>query len=184
MSDYEEEPQLVRREEVDDFTRDWVVAQPRVAAFLKMTTRDQNDVDDLLQKVAVAAFRKYDRYDRSKSFPAWVIGIARNELLMFNRKSARDRLAFDVQMVNDLADRSERLGAQWDDYREALHECLERLSKRSRKAISMRYAESLNAPQIGRLLGVSAGNARILLTRARAALRLCIEKRVGGGSSG
>ena len=60
----------------------------------------------------------------------------------------------------------------------ALDQCLETLDERQRKALDLRYRESQEGDEIARRMGLSHAAVRQLLTRARAALQDCIERRL------
>ena len=60
----------------------WTNAQPAVAAYVSSIVRKFQDADDILQQVAVAIVKNYDKYDKNRSFVALAIGFAKNEILM------------------------------------------------------------------------------------------------------
>ncbi len=52
---------------------------------------DASTLEDLVQEVFMVAGRKLDTYDRARSQRAWLLGITRNQVLQFRRRSARYR---------------------------------------------------------------------------------------------
>ena len=54
------------------FTKLWVHAQGTVATFISTMMPEVHRAEDILQDVAVAALRKFDRFDETRSFQAWV----------------------------------------------------------------------------------------------------------------
>src|SRR5215468_5784637 len=54
-----------------------------------------DDVDDLAQEVFLAAYRALPRFQAGEDFAAWLRGIARKEVLMYFRRSARRESALD-----------------------------------------------------------------------------------------
>jgi len=83
--------------------RQWTLAQPVIASYITALVRDFAIRDDLLQDVAVAVLESVDRYDPSKPFIGWAIGITRNILRNHFRRSSRDRLIFDDELTGKLA---------------------------------------------------------------------------------
>ncbi len=74
--------------------RQWTLAQPVIASYITALVRDFAVRDDLLQDVAVAVLESVDRYDPSKPFIGWAIGITRNILRNhFRRHSANSTSA-------------------------------------------------------------------------------------------
>ncbi|MCA8977426.1 MAG: hypothetical protein KDC98_22075 [Planctomycetes bacterium] len=62
---------------------------------------------------------------------------------------------------------------------EALDRCLAGLNERSRHAIVRTYRDGLGRAELGAELGIGTHGVRNLLHRLRAALRDCIERRMG-----
>src|SRR4051812_14855849 len=54
-----------------------------------------DDVDDLAQEVFIAAYRALNKFRPGEDFAAWLRGIARNEVLMYFRSTARRESALD-----------------------------------------------------------------------------------------
>lgn len=46
----------------------WTGAQPAVAAFVSSIIPNFQDADDILQNVAVAVIKNYDKYDKDRPF--------------------------------------------------------------------------------------------------------------------
>ena len=68
------------------FTRLWLPAQPVVVSVLAARIGDRVAVEDLVQEVALAAFKQLHQYDESRSFTAWVLGIAQHKAIDWLRK--------------------------------------------------------------------------------------------------
>ena len=76
------------------------------------------------------------------------------------------------------------LAAEQDDRHEGalghLPSCLDSLGQSAREAIELRYREQLRMVQIGERLKRSEGAVKLLVHRARAALRHCLETKLKG----
>src|SRR5688500_7348536 len=79
-----------------DQNRRWLMA------WFIAATGDPHRAEDLVQDVFAAAFKDADRFDASKSFGAWLRGIARNILLMSHRDAKRRVLSLDPAVLNRL----------------------------------------------------------------------------------
>ncbi|QNN23503.1 sigma-70 family RNA polymerase sigma factor [Planctomycetales bacterium ZRK34] len=158
----------------------WTGAQPVVAGYIRSVVRDFHQSQDVLQQTAVALVRKFDDYDPDRPFVTWAIGIAKLEILRHRRSCASDRLQFSETLIGQIGEEYERLSAQADRSSEALLTCLDQVVGRSRRALELRYRENLKPAQIAVHLRMDAGAVRVMLHRARAALRQCIERRLGG----
>ncbi|MCG8587213.1 MAG: sigma-70 family RNA polymerase sigma factor [Pirellulales bacterium] len=161
------------------FAAKWVEVQHSLETFIAASGPSFHDAEDLLQKVAVIAYEKYDAYEPDRGpFLGWVMGIAKNELMHWRRSSSRDRLVFDEDTVEILA------SAQLERDRDtslvglALEWCIGRVRGRSREALELRYAEDLGPTAIAERMGTSSSSIRVTLARARHDLRACVERRM------
>jgi RNA polymerase sigma-70 factor (ECF subfamily) len=170
---------IVKSKDAVEFTALWTAAQTRIAAFIRTLVPDLDESDELLQRVAVALVQKFDQFDKKRSFVAWAIGMAKYEILYHRRQKAYDKLLFDDDLIENLAEYCEELSGEWDHYRDALVQCLDQLEGRSKRAIMLRYAEGLRSDAIGRDLKLSSAAVRVMLCRIRKVLRDCIERAVG-----
>jgi RNA polymerase sigma-70 factor (ECF subfamily) len=161
--------------ESEQFTTLWTAAQPTITAFIRTLVPDFQQSEEVLQRVAIALFHKYRQYDARSSFFAWAVGVAKYEILFYRRQHATDRHVFDDDLVEELSLSYEQFVDDADPYREALEACLDELQGRPKQAITLRYQQGLEASAIAKRLRLSPGAVRILLWRARAVLRECVE---------
>lgn len=71
----------------EDFSRDWASVREGIRRFCLQSTRNAADADDLLQIIAVRAWRGYKTFTGDASFATWVRAIARNEAARFGRRA-------------------------------------------------------------------------------------------------
>jgi RNA polymerase sigma-70 factor (ECF subfamily) len=164
-----------------DFVRRWTEAQDAVLGFLLAATSDRHLADDLLQETAIALMESHHRFDAGRSFLAWAVGTARNRVLAAARARGRapgmiasdevvDRLA--AATADDDAEEERRAQAA------VLRACMASLAGRSWEVIRLHYLDGLDPLDIAQRLGLAASHIRVILHRARAALRLCVERRL------
>jgi len=104
--------------------------------------------------------------------------MAKREVLKERRHEARDRHVFSSEFVAEVMTIYEQMASEFDSYRPLLTECLKELDDRTRQAIDLRYIDDLRPANIAERLNVTPGAARVLLHRARSALRECVERRL------
>ena len=154
----------------------WTNAHPSVAAFISSIVPDFQDSDDVLQQVAVAVIKNYDKYDRNRPFVAWAIGIAKNEVLMHIRKKSQNKLVFSAETIQRISEIHEKESEKFNDTKNALDVCIKKLKGRWRRILEMRYLSEMSIPRIAQKLGMTDSAIYTSFHRTRIALRDCIDR--------
>ncbi|MEZ6142822.1 MAG: sigma-70 family RNA polymerase sigma factor [Zavarzinella sp.] len=160
--------------EIFEATRLWTLAVPVVSAFITSLVRDFPDRDDVLQETAVAVLESFSRYDPAQSFVGWAIGIARNQVRLHFRRKSRDRIAFDSEVIDALANAFAEQPPH-DIKHDRLGECFDALDYRSKELCRLRYEQDLKPAMIGKKVGMAPNAVAKALQRVRDRLRECIE---------
>ncbi len=163
------------------FIKLWTAGFRRIRAYVYTMVFNWADAEDLCQEVGVAAWESFDEFDESQDFVAWVCGIARNKVLMFNRKARRRIVATDA-LLNELdrrmKARSRALGTQVD----ALQVCLSQLKDHERTLVKSYYFQESSMQEISERTGRSLQALYKSLQRIHARLFECMRRRSGDGS--
>jgi len=162
----------------EHFTRLWTEAQPIVAAYLSALVPDFQEAEDLLQDVAVILLRKFPEYTPDRPFIRWAIGIAKYEVLNARRRHARSRLTYQPDLLDRISEAYEELAPELERRAAALRECLQEIQGRAREILRLRYEQSLKPGAIAEQLSIASLSVRVALTRTRAALRACIDRKL------
>ncbi|QDU55883.1 sigma-70 family RNA polymerase sigma factor [Aeoliella mucimassa] len=157
----------------------WSQHHLMVLGYIRSVVIDFHMADDVLQETAAAVAEKFDDYDSSRPFLPWVLGVARNKILVALRKNSRDRCVFDEDLVSQLADTYSQLDIDNNEAQEALSECVSTLQRRARKLLELRYVRDLSANAIAQATGTTAGAAGVALHRIRKALKDCVQFKLG-----
>lgn len=160
----------------------WTNAQQSVSAFIMSIVPRFQDADDILQQVAVAVVKNYDKYDKQQSFIGWAIGIAKNEILMYRRNNPKGRLIFDIKTIEAISKAHEKESAKFNEMRKALDICIKKVTGRTRQILEMRYFNELSVSRIAQKLGMTNGAVYTLLHRIRLTLQECIDGRMSTGN--
>jgi RNA polymerase sigma-70 factor (ECF subfamily) len=154
-----------------------------IRAFIGSIVRGPHDCDDVFQEVALTLWKEFPRYDRSRSFAAWARGIAGMKLMQRWDKTKRLPVVLSpeaIQAVSSAFDRSEELSS---GKAEALERCLDQLPEKSRKLLSLRYERSLKIEQIAQELQATLDAVYQSLSRLRARLLDCVNRRLSAGGA-
>jgi RNA polymerase sigma-70 factor (ECF subfamily) len=160
----------------DDVVQEIARHQPRLRGLLRCLLARPSDVDDLLQEVNLVLWEKADEFQPETDFWAWASQIARFKALLNQaRKLGRERLVFDMEVLERVADVARERLQTLDQRRVALDHCLKELPPSQRQLIDLRYASDQSIERIAESIGRPAGSIRQTLYRIRMALLDCIE---------
>ena len=164
--------------QMSEFASLWARSQPSVVAYVSASVRDYHDAEDIMQEVAKSAAKNFSKFDRDRSFLAWVIGIARHRILKHLRKKRSTKHVFADDTLAKLATAQTEIEVEVDDRGEALHNCISKLPSRGRKIIEMRYLREMKPGKIAEQFGVSCNAISIHLHRVRKALAQCVKQQM------
>src|SRR4051812_16338150 len=161
----------------------WLVRRHGAAAYAlaRRILREDAAADDACQEaylhVRLSAARFVARSaDADAAARAWILAIVGNmslRLLRDRRTRGRKEAAMGgaAEPVSP-----EPAGAVDETLRDALHRELAALPERHRRPLLLAYAEGMDHARIAELLGISVGNARVLVHRALERLRARLAK--------
>lgn len=139
-------------------------------------------VDDIWQETMLTAWRRWDDYDRSRPFGAWLRGIAAKNVLAWNRRNSRDHIACDesaLEYLNQAFQRVQTLpGDSFDEKLTALRSCIEALPENYRETIRMRFEEELSPSVVADRLGRKTETVKKQLQRGKLLLFECINRKL------
>ena len=158
-----------------EFTRQWTTALPKVAAFVGSMVFEVSDRDDVLQDCAVAAMTSFERYDSSRPFAAWVIGVARNQIRLYLRRKSNDPHIFDEEALDNLVAAFSRPRPEQEQELPRLEHCVDQLKGRARRICELRYSHDLKPAAIATELNMTPNTVAKSLQRIREQLRDCLE---------
>ena len=124
--------------------------------FIFQLAGNREDAKDIMQKTAIALWKKFESCDSSKPFVVWVRQFARYEALSHHRNSGRC-ISFSPELIQSLIDSQE-------SYEEQSH------------LITVRYFEKKNIQKSASEIGRSADAIYQALKRIRKQLYDCINK--------
>jgi len=162
----------------EQLTVRWTLAQPVLTSYIASTVRNKNDVQDVVQDVAVAVARGYAKSDRSRPFLPWALGIARHKIADYQRKYYSNKQIFDSELLEKISVAYHEIEPEVNDTRRALDDCVARLQERGQAIVKLRYTHDLKPPQIADRVGLSANAVAVALHRIRKTLSDCVRSRL------
>jgi RNA polymerase sigma-70 factor (ECF subfamily) len=145
---------------------------------LKYTGGDHYLAEDMAQEAFAAVYVHKEQYNFSVSFKTWLFTIARNKAVDAMRKQSRlQTCSFDESMdfaVSIDPELEERI-CQKEEQRQ-LHQAICNLKPDYQKAIQLIDLEDLSYADAARVMDKTLVQTRVLIHRARAALRQILSR--------
>jgi RNA polymerase sigma-70 factor, ECF subfamily len=160
----------------EDFIQQLTSAQQPLFGYILSLFPDRTAVNDILQNVNMAAWKRRDDFQPGSDFFAWTARIAYFHVLSHRKKLSRDRLTFNDTVLDYLADRQVERSEIAVKRSLALKRCLEKLPDSSRQLIRLRYSTNQSVQMIAEGLGKTSNAISQTLFRIRDTLTKCIER--------
>lgn len=151
---------------------------------------------DLVQETFLAACEKIDSFRGSSSPRTWLISILRHKIIDRIRHKTRKSAPImqhlestdkELDKMFDGIDHwiAARGPVAWTDspesvveqkqFMKSLYGCLEKIPHRVREVFVLREVNEFSIEEVAQELGISLGNVRVILHRARLLLRDCVD---------
>ncbi|HEX5133369.1 MAG TPA: sigma-70 family RNA polymerase sigma factor [Candidatus Krumholzibacteria bacterium] len=170
------------------------------ALFRYAILRVRNDdlAADLVQDTFLSALKAREGFRGGSTLRTWLIGILKHKIIDHYRKHKVEVLETDLGGPDQEANlqHAPSLTPAWDEAPSSLVEnrefwgvlssCLAGLPEAQRRAFTLREFDGLSGEEIRKVLDVTPTNLWVILHRARAGLRRCMESNWfdGKGSNG
>lgn len=145
-----------------------------IKGFILALLRNTSLAEDVLQETFLVVTAKAASYQPGTNFVAWACTIARFKVLEAIRKNVREPYLLSPDTVEALA-----ADAPAEESRETLlrhlESCLAELPATARNVLRLRYFQALTPEEVGHRLALQTASVYVTLSRARSALRQCVE---------
>jgi len=138
----------------------------------KMYMDNYDDQQDLFQEIVCQLWKAYETFRNESQFSTWMYRVAVNTAIVFLRKEKRkvDKYEIASENIKEEEGDSHIKESQLDHFYKAVQK-LEKIDK----AIIFYQLEGFSHKEIGENLGISEGNARVKLNRAKEKLKEIIK---------
>jgi RNA polymerase sigma factor (sigma-70 family) len=139
----------------------------------KMYMDNADDQQDLFQEIVCQLWKSYESFRNESQFSTWMYRVAVNTAIVFLKKEKRkvDKYEIVSENIKEEEGDSHIKESQLDHFYKAVQK-LEKIDK----AIIFYQLEGFSHKEIGDNLGISEGNARVKLNRAKEKLKEIIKK--------
>jgi RNA polymerase sigma-70 factor, ECF subfamily len=145
-------------------------ALPEVYGYLRDRCGDVSLAEDLTADTFVTAARRWRDGDAASLDVPWLITVARNKLVDYWRRAAREERR--LRLVGDDQSRDAEMWPEDEPFDlDALLVTMQRLAPQHRLALTLRYLDGLSVPEVAAAFGRTVHATEAVLVRARRALR-------------
>jgi RNA polymerase sigma-70 factor, ECF subfamily len=150
--------------------------QPALEAFCHANLANREDAREVLQATCVKLWQKAADWDPETEFLPWAFTVARFTILSHYRDRKRDRLIFDEDVVQAMAEETETAATAFDDRREALAKCMKKLKPDQAGLLHSHYIADQPLREIAEATGRNLSAIKMTMMRLRQQLSACIER--------
>jgi RNA polymerase sigma-70 factor (ECF subfamily) len=146
-----------------------------VRGFIRALVRDRHLADDVLQETFLTVARKAADFEPGTNFPRWACAVARLKVLEAHRREKGNLLFLSEEAIEALSAAEEV--PELDRRADLLEGCIAELPPAMKRSVELRYIGDHKPAEIARIIGWSAEAVYVTLSRARALLRQCVERK-------
>jgi RNA polymerase sigma-70 factor (ECF subfamily) len=192
----------LRRGEETVFTDLVDAYSPGLLRMAQLFVRDRAVAEEVVQETWLGVLHGIDRFEGRSTLKTWICGILVNTAKTRAQREARS-IPFSAAVYGDepsvdpdrFLPADHRYPGGWmmspsewrtpeaklieGETRDAILRAINRLPEAQRAVITMRDLEGFPAEEVAAALGISDGNQRVLLHRARSKIRGAIEAQLG-----
>lgn len=152
-----------------------------IRGFILTLLPNRDEADDILHEVYLVVMEKADDFELGTKFLSWVFTISRFTIMdQVKRRSTRRMVPLGEDVIELLAAAAPDQ-AYSAEYIKALQLCVEALSPAAKRVIKLRYNQGMKPAKIAEDLDLTPATVYVSLSKARALLKKCVNKRLGLG---
>lgn len=157
------------------FVKELKQNQGIVHKICRIYTDSEDEHQDLFQEISIQLWKSYPKFRGDSKFSTWMYRIALNTAITLFKKNKKrvstnseiDFSTIKIVFDEENPDNSERLKNMY----QAIHSLND-----IDKALIMMYLDQKPHSEISEILGITEGNARVKMNRAKNNLKLLIKK--------
>ena len=157
--------------------------QPVLEAFCHANLARREDAWEVLQETNLKLWQKSSDWNPETEFLPWAFAVARFTILSHFRDLSRDRLVFDPDVIESMAAETENLATELPERRQALGQCLEKLTADQRMLLHHHYVDGRSLRDIAAATHRGESSIKMTMLRIRRTLGDCIQLHLGNAAS-
>ncbi|MFC4164128.1 RNA polymerase sigma factor [Epilithonimonas zeae] len=147
----------------------------------KMYMDNRDDQNDLFQEIVYQVWKSFSSFEGKAEFSTWLYRIALNTAIIF-LKSKKRRTFIQNDDVSLYKIKEEEYNFEDEQNLKLMYESIQQLNPID-KALIFYYLEDFSGKEMAEQMGISEGNARVKLNRAKEKLKELINKQASRASA-
>ena len=149
-----------------------------IRSYILSLVPNYNDAEDVMQETSRMMWSKFSEFEPGTDFLTWGRTVAFYRVLDYRqqRKRYRKQQAFNDELLHILDREVKCRKHQSQDYLQFLRDCLEKLSKKDRLLIRMRYERHTKVREIARRIGITVQSVYRNTSRVQEQLQGCVQR--------
>jgi RNA polymerase sigma-70 factor (ECF subfamily) len=170
--------------QIAEFERLFTLSEADIQGYVYTLVPNWSDAEEIVQRVRIVLWQKFEKFEQGTSFKAWALQVARFEVSNFRRTKRSDRLCFDDQLIDSLAEVRSSLAEELDRQRAALDGCMRKLRASDRQIIRHCYGpNATTTKEAAERLHRPVNTLYKALNRIRRTLMECVQRFVAEEST-
>ena len=158
----------------EEFGRLYELYLPKIYQYTRYRISDKEAAEDLTSDIFNKALDGFKQYNSEKaSFSTWIFSIARNTIIDYYRKHAKEsKVRRNAEPDSLLSSDSPEEKLSRSEEIARLRECILKLNDSEQELISLKFSGGMTNREVARITGFSESNVGTILCRAIRKLRV------------
>ena len=164
------------------FVRELTSHQQGMLGYVLSLCGSLPDAEEILQETNARFWEQRERWEPERGFMPWACTIAYYMVLAHRTKKRRERMQFNQDVVEALAEEAAAMGSRLSDRQHALADCVQQLTERHRRMVDLCYEGGLKIREVAHQIGKTEAATYKALARVRQSLHRCVEQSLASGA--
>jgi RNA polymerase sigma-70 factor (ECF subfamily) len=152
-----------------------------VYRFIRRQAPSAQEAADITQDTFLRAQKSFPKFDPSRGFAPWIFTIARRQLADYYRQRQRQHDPLEIEVEDSTPNPREQ--ADVDEQADHLWKLASGLKPNLHQVLLLHYQEEFSIPEIAEIMGLTRTHVKVLLFRARSALKTRLSPSLAEGGA-
>ena len=161
-----------------EFVKHFQKNEAAIRCFVRSLMPSWNDVDDVMQDISLVLWDKFPEFKPGSDFRRWAYVIARFKVMNHNSKKKNNKLQFDSDILDLMAEESHDEIELRNLEVKAMQDCISQLPQAKQKLILSPYQNGITIKDLAEQIGKTPTALYKVLNRIRMILFNCIQNQL------